>query len=133
MNNYLRGLQNDNNYGITANGAIAHKTSGEKLYDMFSLGGAYRNRSIEDCILLFKNAFEADETYALKCVVGSQFLLNPCGSHLASGLCQKVLAGEGAAWSGISPGTDELLCAHFVQSDDAAEDVADGASATNGA
>ena len=92
MNNYLRGLQNDNNYGITANGAIAHKTSGEKLYDMFSLGGAYRNRSIEDCILLFKNAFEADETYALKCLFYLRDILQGQGERRFFRVCIKWLA-----------------------------------------
>ena len=28
------------------------------VYDMFTFGGAYRKRTDEDCILLFKNAYE---------------------------------------------------------------------------
>jgi hypothetical protein len=32
------------------------------------LGGAYRNRSDEDCIVLFKKAFAEDKVYALKCL-----------------------------------------------------------------
>ena len=35
---------------------------------MFAMGGAYRNRSDEDCILLFKKALEENEVYALKCL-----------------------------------------------------------------
>lgn len=35
---------------------------------MFAMGAAYRKRSNEDCILLFKNAFEEDSVLALKCL-----------------------------------------------------------------
>ena len=94
MNNYLRNLKDADNYMITENGAIAHKTSGEKLYDMFSLGGAYRNRSVEDCILLFKNAFEADETYALKCLFYLRDILQGQGERRFFRVCAKWLANK---------------------------------------
>jgi hypothetical protein len=68
MNTFLNGLKDANNFGYTENGAVTHRTSKSALLDMFALGGAYRNRSDEDCILLFKNAFEEDEVYALKCL-----------------------------------------------------------------
>lgn len=68
MNTFLNGLKDVNNFGYTENGAVTHRTSKSALLDMFALGGAYRNRSDEDCILLFKNAFEEDEVYALKCL-----------------------------------------------------------------
>ena len=35
---------------------------------MFAQGGAYRKRSDDDCILLFKNAYEDNPKYALKCL-----------------------------------------------------------------
>jgi hypothetical protein len=35
---------------------------------MFALGGAYRQRSDEDCILLFKNALDENESLAMKCL-----------------------------------------------------------------
>jgi hypothetical protein len=35
---------------------------------MFALGGAYRSRSDEDCILLFKNAFDENPELAVKCL-----------------------------------------------------------------
>ena len=38
------------------------------VYDMFATGGAYRRRNDEDCILLFKNAYEEDKSLALKCL-----------------------------------------------------------------
>ena len=68
MNTFLNGLKDVNNFGYTENGAVTHRTSKSALLDMFALGGAYRNRSDEDCILLFKNAFEENPTYALKCL-----------------------------------------------------------------
>ena len=41
----------------TENGAAARNTSRSAVYDMFALGGAYRNRSDEDITLLFHKAF----------------------------------------------------------------------------
>ena len=68
MNNFLDNLENENNFTLTENGAVAHKTTKSAVLDMFSLGAAYRNRTDEDCILLFKNAIKEDETLALKCL-----------------------------------------------------------------
>ena len=68
MNTLLNGLKNQSNYTYTENGAITHKTTKSDLLDMFALGAAYRNRSEEDCILLFKNAYEENPVYALKCL-----------------------------------------------------------------
>lgn len=36
--------------------------------DLFALGGAYRNRTDEDCITLFDAAFNEDEVHALRCL-----------------------------------------------------------------
>lgn len=68
MNTFMNQLKNDNNYKYTENGALAHKTTNSAVYDLFAMGAAYRSRSDEDCILLFKNAFEENETLALKCL-----------------------------------------------------------------
>lgn len=68
MNTFMNGLQNATNYKYTENGAVAHKTTNSAVYDMFALGAAYRSRSIEDCILLFKKAFEENAELALKCL-----------------------------------------------------------------
>ena len=38
------------------------------LLDLFAMGAAYRTRSDEDCIFLFKKAFDEDEVHALKCL-----------------------------------------------------------------
>lgn len=67
-NTFFDSLKRVTNFTTTENGATAHKSTLSKVYDMFALGGAYRSRTDEDCILLFKNAFEEDATLALKCL-----------------------------------------------------------------
>ena len=68
MNTVFNSLKMIDNMIYTENGAAAHKTTGSKVYDMFAVGGAYRKRSSEDCVLLFKEAYEEDATLALKCL-----------------------------------------------------------------
>lgn len=68
MNTLLKGLKEEENVALTANGAPAYKSTMNKLYDLFALGGAYRNRSDEDCVLLFKEAYEENPELALKCL-----------------------------------------------------------------
>lgn len=68
MNTFMDSLVRQTNFTETENGAVAHKSTLNKVYDMFALGGAYRQRTDEDCILLFKNALEEDETLAVKCL-----------------------------------------------------------------
>ena len=74
MNNFLHGLTEYSNIKLTENGSKAYKSTNSALYDMFAFGGAYRKRSDEDCILLFKNAYEENPEYALKCL----FYLRDC-------------------------------------------------------
>lgn len=74
MNTFMKNLKDANNYAFTENGGLAHKTTNSAVYDLFALGGAYRNRTDEDCILLFKNALEEDESLAMKCL----FYLGDC-------------------------------------------------------
>ena len=68
MNTFLKEMQNDANYKYTENGAVAYKSTNSAVYDMFAFGAAYRNRTAEDVILLFKNAFEENRELALKCL-----------------------------------------------------------------
>ena len=67
-NRLLNGLQQNANWGYTENGGVKHNTTGSAVYDMFALGAAYRTRSEDDCILLFKNALAEDEALAMKCL-----------------------------------------------------------------
>lgn len=65
---FLTSLKNEFNFTSTENGALTHKTTNSAVYDLFSLGGAMRNRSKEDKILLFKKAVDEDEVLALRCL-----------------------------------------------------------------
>ena len=67
-NTLLNSLKEETNYKYTENGAVAHKTTLNAIYDMFAFGGAYRQRSDADCIMLFKQALEENEELALKCL-----------------------------------------------------------------
>lgn len=68
MNTFMNAMKQATNYTTTENGAITHKSTLNKVLDLFAMGGAYRNRSDEDCIVLFKNALNEDETLAMKCL-----------------------------------------------------------------
>lgn len=68
MNTFMNLLENANNFKRTENGALAHKSTRSKVYDMFALGAAYRSRSEEDCLTLFRNAYDENPTLALKCL-----------------------------------------------------------------
>ena len=68
MNTFMNNLAEATNFNRTENGALAHKSTMSMVYDMFALGGAYRRRSDEDCILLFKNSYAEDPVLALKCL-----------------------------------------------------------------
>ena len=74
MNSFMENLSDATNFTRTTNGALAHKSTRSMVYDMFALGGAYRQRSWGDCINLFKNALEENEELALKCL----FYLRDC-------------------------------------------------------
>ena len=68
MNTFLNGMKQVNNYAITENGALTHFTTMDGLLDLFAMGAAYRTRTDEDVIVLFKKAFDEDPVYALKCL-----------------------------------------------------------------
>lgn len=68
MNTFLNQMKRNNNITFTENGGLTHKTSESAVLDMFAMGGAYRNRSDADLILLFKNAFDENSLLAMKCL-----------------------------------------------------------------
>ena len=68
MNKFLNGMAAMNNLTRTENGAITRKHTTSNLLDMFAMGAAYRTRSDEDVILLFRKAYKENPVYALKCL-----------------------------------------------------------------
>ena len=92
MNTFMNQLNNNMNFKYTENGALAHERLNSDVYTLFAMGAAYRSRSDADCILLFKNAFEEDETLALKCL----FYIRDCrggqGERRFFRVCMKWLA-----------------------------------------
>ncbi len=74
MNTLLQGLKANDNYTLTENGGVTHKTTNSALLDMFGMGGSMRNRSDDDVIFMFKKAYEENPEYALKCL----FYLRDC-------------------------------------------------------
>ena len=91
-NSFVNALHQENNWKSTENRAIAKKSTLSKVYDLFALGGAYRKRSDEDCILLFKEAYEEDKNYALKCLWYLRDIENGQGERRFFRVCLKWLA-----------------------------------------
>lgn len=93
MNTFMNQMNKATNYGLTANGGLAHKTTGEALYDMFAHAGSMRRRSDEDCILLFKNAFDENPAYALKCLFYERDVRGGQGERRYFRVCYRWLIG----------------------------------------
>ena len=68
MNTFMNNMKSINNYSYTENEAVTHKSTLNKVLDMFAMGGAYRKRTDEDCIVLFKEAYAENPTLALRCL-----------------------------------------------------------------
>lgn len=94
MNTFVDSLKRANNITITENGAVAHKTTFRRVYDMFAFAGAYRTRTDEDCVLLFKNALEEDATLALKCLFYIRDIRGGQGERRFFRVCFQWLAQE---------------------------------------
>lgn len=93
-NSLLNGLKVATNYNHTENGSVAHKSTLSAIYDMYALGGAYRNRTDEDCILLFKNALEENEELAMKCLFYLRDVRGGQGERRFFRVCMNWLANE---------------------------------------
>lgn len=92
MNTFLNGLKEATNIGYTENGGATRISTMSDLYDMFALGGAYRTRSDEDCIVLFKKAYKESPVYALKCLFYLRDIRGGQGERRFFRVCLKWLA-----------------------------------------
>ena len=94
MNTVLKAMKEENNYKLTENGGVALQSTLNEVLDMFALCGAYRTRTEDDCIFMFKKAFEQDADLAMKCL----FYLADCrggqGERRFFRVCFKWLAQE---------------------------------------
>lgn len=68
MNELLKALKTETNYGLTENGGIKHNSTMNKVLDMFAMGGAMRNRTEDDILHMFKCAYGENPTLALRCL-----------------------------------------------------------------
>jgi hypothetical protein len=93
-NTFLNNLDDATNFKYTENGAITHDHLASDVYQMFALGAAYRTRSDDDCITLFKNAFEEDESLALKCLFYIRDVRGGAGERKFFRTCFRWLANE---------------------------------------
>ena len=89
---FVTAMKQENNFKRTENGAVAKKSTMSKLYDLFALGGSYRSRTESDCIVLFKNAYQENPTYALKCLWYLRDILEGQGERRFFRVCLKWLA-----------------------------------------
>ena len=93
----MNGLQNATNYTRTENGALAHKTTGSDLYDMFAHGAAMRRRDDADILLMFMNAYVENPVYALKCLFYIRDVRGGQGERRFFRLAMKHLASQDKA------------------------------------
>ena len=92
MSKFLDAMNATNDFGYTENGAIKRTTTKSDLLDMFALGAAMRNRSDEDCILMFRKAFKENPVYALKCLFYIRDIRGGQGERRFFRVCMKDLA-----------------------------------------
>ena len=94
MNELLKNLKEKANETYTTNGAKVYTSTMNKVYDLFAQGAAMRGANENDCILMFKEAYEENPTFALKCLFYLRDIRGGQGERRFFRLCIKWLANE---------------------------------------
>ena len=94
MNELLKAMKTESNYGLTENGGVKHTSTLNKVLDMFAMGGAMRERTTNDIIHMFKMAYEEDATLALRCLFYLRDVRGGQGERRFFRTCIKWLADE---------------------------------------
>ena len=63
---FIEKLKNELNTTETTNGAVAYKSTGNNVINLFAQLGSMRDRTSNDKIKLFKEAYKEDKELALK-------------------------------------------------------------------
>lgn len=72
MNRLIKSIESEQNYTLTENGALTHKSTFNSLLDFYGLGGALRTRSESDILSLFRKAFADDKLLTLKALFNTR-------------------------------------------------------------
>lgn len=88
----LNALKSKSNISYTENGGVTHKSTLNGVLDLFAMGAAYRKRTDEDCILLFKKAYDMSPKYALKCLFYIRDIRGGQGERRFFRVCMNWLA-----------------------------------------
>lgn len=92
MNNFMSGMKQATNFGYTENGGLQYNHLANAVYEMYAKCGAYRQRSDEDCIFAFKQAFDENEELAMKCLFYLRDILEGAGERRFFRVCYHWLA-----------------------------------------
>ena len=92
MNELLKNLKEQDNRVLTTNGARTYKSTMTKVYDLFAQGAAMRGGRENDCILMFKKAYDENPEMALKCLFYLRDIRGGQGERRFFRLCIKWLA-----------------------------------------
>jgi hypothetical protein len=66
MTNFGQAIRNEKNYTLTENMAVALKSTGNSLLDLFSMAGAIRQKDYDEVSAMFQAAFGEDKLLATK-------------------------------------------------------------------